>query len=402
MNDQVRNLSGETRVKRRHVFYLSGYDPRGPSHYHGLYRDEAPKQTPLNGLAIEVGPRRKTGETEYSWVLRTAVTKTTYSFLRYDDIMRARWAKTNWGVLLEILRYFGLFLRRGVFARVMRISWPMFLTIAYAPALVLFAIILAVMALVAANWFAGLLAGFAAFMAVFALAIMLRQPLEERINAFWLARILSFVSDQGAGATPEIERRMDDWAQRIAALMKTGAVDEILLAGHSIGSQLVISIAARVVKAFGGALPKTPQLSILTLGQTIPLQSLQPKAAPFREEIETVITAPHLEWIDVSAPIDSACFPLSDPVAASGLKQPDPTNPRPKLLNARFAKLFRPESYAVLRRQFQRAHFQYLMACEIAGDYDYFLITAGDMTLGDRFRRLKSVEGFNRFRLGKT
>jgi hypothetical protein len=72
------------------------------------------------------------------------------------------------------------------------------------------------------------------------------------------------------------------------------------------------------------------------------------------------------------------------------------------LLNARFAKLFRPETYAVLRRQFQRAHFQYLMACEIPGDYDYFLITAGNKTLGERFRHLKSVEGFNRFRLGKT
>ena len=38
---------GAAAVKRRAVFYIEGYDPRGPSHYHGLYRDEAAKQAKL-------------------------------------------------------------------------------------------------------------------------------------------------------------------------------------------------------------------------------------------------------------------------------------------------------------------------------------------------------------------
>ena len=42
------------------------------------------------------------------------------------------------------------------------------------------------------------------------------------------------------------------------------------------------------------------------------------------------------------------------------------------------------------------------MAAEMAGDYDYFLITAGDTTLAQRFAHLESVAGFNRFRMAKT
>ena len=28
-------------VSRRTVFYIEGFDPRGPSHYYSIYRDEA-------------------------------------------------------------------------------------------------------------------------------------------------------------------------------------------------------------------------------------------------------------------------------------------------------------------------------------------------------------------------
>ena len=75
--------------------------------------------------------------------------------------------------------------------------------------------------------------------------------------------------------------------------------------------------------------------------------------------------------------------------------------PKPKLLSARFHTLFRPETYASLKRDFRRSHFQYLMAAELPGDYDYFLITAGDQTLDARYSHLDSVTGFDRFRFGK-
>lgn len=387
----------QRRVKRRHVFYLSGYDPRGPSHYHRLYKEEAAKQTPINGLTCEVGPRRGVSAIESSWQIEAQGTLTAYSFLRYDDLMRARWTKTNWRVLAEILRYAALFIKRGVFWRVLLVSWPMLMTILYAPGLVLLAVLLAAAAGCAAGSFAGVPAGLAVAAAAFAGLISLRAPLEDKITAFWLARILSFIADQGSDKLPELDERLDAFAARIAAVLHDNPPDEVLVVGHSIGTQLVVSVAARVLR-----LAPAGRLSLLTLGHTIPLQSLQPGATKFRGELAEAAGSPRIDWIDVSAAIDSACFPLTDPVATSGLSHSDPRRPRPKLVSARFPKLFTPETYARLRRQFQRAHFQYLMAAELPGDYDYFLISAGDRTLAERFSHLESIKDFNRFRLGRT
>src|SRR5881227_849362 len=99
-------------VRRRIVFYISGYDPRGPAHYHGLYKAEAPKQAKLNGLRIDLGPRRKVDHIESAWTLATAATTVDYRFLRYDDIVRARWSKTTLAILRDILRYTKAYIER--------------------------------------------------------------------------------------------------------------------------------------------------------------------------------------------------------------------------------------------------------------------------------------------------
>jgi hypothetical protein len=40
------------------------------------------------------------------------------------------------------------------------------------------------------------------------------------------------------------------------------------------------------------------------------------------------------------------------------------------------------------------------MASELPGDYDFFAITAGPLTLEERYRWHDSVANFNRFRWG--
>ena len=394
-----RATRGEAAVRRRTVFYISGYDPRGPAHYHRLYREEAAKQSAVNGLSIDVGPRRKISEIESSWTLQTANTATDYAFLRYDDLMRERWTKTNLAVLREISRYSWLFIRRGLFVRVLRVSWPMFVTIVYAPALVCLAVIVALVGGFIGQQFFGTIVGLAVGAGVFAALVSLRSPLEERITAFWLARILSFIADQGAESLAELDTRLDRFAARVCEALQKRDADEILIVGHSVGTQLAVSVAARAL-ALTADIDTT--IAILTLGQTIPLQSLQPGAHRFRNELLAVSNSERIQWIDVSAAIDSACFPLTDPVTVSGLPQAPGTDIKPKMISARFPKLFRPETYAKIRRQFQRAHFQYLMAAELPGDYDYFLITAGDRTLAERFSAVPAVRDFNRFRLGRS
>ncbi|MEQ9177040.1 MAG: hypothetical protein RLP16_08045, partial [Alphaproteobacteria bacterium] len=41
--------------------------------------------------------------------------------------------------------------------------------------------------------------------------------------------------------------------------------------------------------------------------------------------------------------------------------------------------------WKAMRWRFFRLHFQYLCAFDLPGDYDYFRITAGPLTLSERF-----------------
>ena len=133
----------------------------------------------------------------------------------------------------------------------------------------------------------------------------------------------------------------------------------------------------------------------MTLGQCTPLLALLPQAQLLRDELATLGSAGHLEWIDFSAPPDGCCFALVDPLASCGLATaPD----RPKLLSPRFAEMFDTASYQALRRDKLQMHFQYLRAGQQPTAYDYFLITAGDMTLGERFAFMASVVDYDGLR----
>src|SRR5262245_41523968 len=107
------------RIKRRHAFFISGYDPRGGRFYYKLYKDEALKKSRLNGLDIRVGPRERGSPVETRWKVSAAdeagTVETTYHFLIWDDLVRARWARSILGVYGDIFRAFWPLLFNGVF-----------------------------------------------------------------------------------------------------------------------------------------------------------------------------------------------------------------------------------------------------------------------------------------------
>ncbi|MBI2717791.1 MAG: hypothetical protein HY245_01780 [Rhizobiales bacterium] len=379
-------------IGRRIVFYIPGYDPRGARHYHQVYAAEAAKQASINGLAIAVAPLETVDNIEQRWRVSTTGTETDYRYLAYDDLIRRRWSKGPLSALAIICRSFFPLLARGVTWKVAKLSWPFAVTMVLPMAVVLAAVTVSIAAGLIVWTLSGFPAGLAAMLAVFVLLLALRHLLEKRWNFLWLASVFAFVADQGEGAA-DIEARIDRFALRIAA---APAADEILVIGHSTGAQIAVAALARALRQ-----PGTARLSFLTLGSIIPALGLQPTATAFRAELAAVAADPKVDWIDFTAAIDGVCFPLTDPVAACGLSQPDPARPSPKLLSARFPKLFSRASYAALRRDRKRAHFQYLLATDLPGDYDYFPITAGDRSLAQRYAHLETVRDFNQFRLAR-
>lgn len=392
--------TGKGPVARRTVFYLPGFDPRGPLHYHRLYAGEARKQAAVNGLTIDVSKRRNVDSSESAWTLTADGVSTEFRFLRYEDIVRKQWPANGAAMFGGILRYSWHFQRMGVFRAILRNSWPSFVAVIYPLGLLAgsFAVALLLgllVAIVLRIWIGD--AAFLAVAAALALPFVLYRAMETRLNAFWLARSCTFLVDRTRGTVPGIEERLREFGSRVAKAVNTRPDDEVLLIGHSVGTQMAVTVAARALEQMqpGG------RLSLLTLGQAIAMTPPEPVAQQFRRDLLALASSPQIAWIDVTSAIDGSCIPLSDPLDLSGVARPEGGICQPKLVSAGFNKLFSASTYATIRRDFLRTHFQYLMAAELPGAYDYFLITAGNMRLWERFAHLDSVTGFNRFRMGK-
>ena len=206
-------------VLRRTVFYIAGFDPRGPLHYHRLYAAGAAKQAAVNGVAMTVSKRRNEGSLQSLWTVETGKTVTQIRFLRYEDIVRRQWPKNAADMYRGILRYSWHFLRMGVFAKIRHNSWPGFLAVIYPPALLLVCFVLALLlglasAAMIKPWVGGW--AFLAVPAALALPFAVYRLLEVWLNAFWLARSCTFLVDRSLGHVPGIEERCVAFAEIVA------------------------------------------------------------------------------------------------------------------------------------------------------------------------------------------
>jgi hypothetical protein len=397
------------RVRRRHVFYVSGFDPQGPAHYHRLYAEEACKQAAVSGYTLEVGPRQRAGEHASRWRVELqpgapeGVT-TTMEFLRWDDIVRQHWQRSRWAVMFSALGSTAQQIGNGVLWRILKTSWPAFLVLVLPPALVIGLIAWAglTLALTGVLLSRGGAAGVVVSLTLGVLSaagwIRFAHWAEGKVQMAWLMRSTRFILRQARGQAGALEARIDEFARRVASALDDHELDEVLVVGHSSGAMLAVSAAARALEmratVSGGSV-----LSLLTLGECIPMLSFQPEAGAFRRELAVLASSDAVEWIDFTAPPDGCCFALVDPTAVCEEQTAAPKWKPPKRLSPRFAQLFERERYESIRKDKYRCHFQYLMASELRGAYDYFAVTAGPERLASRYAGQASVENFRDFQL---
>ena len=393
-------------VRRRCVFYVSGFDPKGAPFYHGLYRQQAGLQSALNGLDIDVGPRQRLPGGNSFWDVTARTTegtvRTHYEFMHWDDVVRAHWPRTQGQLWWKIVTTTLFYLRTGALWKMFELSWPIALA-AFMPFLILCSLALAVPLVMALVHSVGLgvtghelASRFGAVLAAVALLLFARR-LEARYSLYWMMRSFAFTARQARGELPDLEQRLDALAQRLVEQAGSEPFDELLVVGHSSGAIMASSVLARAL----GLMPRLGSeagqtLSLLTLGQCIPLLALLPAASAFRRELDLLGSTQQLHWLDFSAPPDGCCFPLVDPLASCDVA---PRPDRPKLLSPRFAAMFDSAAYQALRDDKLQMHFQYLKASQKRVDYDYFLITAGAVSLAERFAGHAGVVGYAGLRL---
>ncbi len=398
------------RVARRRVFYIPGYDPFHPRRYRELYRKEAAAQAAISGYDITLSPKRR--DEAYGWHvtgrIEGGVTEADVEVLIWSDIVRGSMAQGVLATYGQLVRTAWAYIGSGVIFRVMRLrKGP---TIA---ALYPIVVLLAELAVAgAATWLAATILGWLLALAGmpsilgwvggFGLGWIVLdrfRALDSRIYAYYLMHDYAFTAGAG-GAYPEaLETRLAAFADRIAVALGEGW-DEVLVVGHSSGAHLAVSVLADLIRA--GRVPDDgPALGLLSLGHVVPMAAFLPKAQRLRGDLAYLSARDELVWIDVTAPGDGCAFALCDPVSVTGVA---PADKRwPLVISAAFTHTLSPERWQELRRRYFRLHFQYLCAFDRPGDYDYFRITAGPLTLAARFHgrapsrsRIERVENQHR------
>ncbi len=385
-----------TPVRNRRVFYVPGYDPFPPRRYRELYRREAAVQASLSGHEIALAPSRP-GD-PYGWEISAriegAAVESRFEVLVWDDLVRASMRGGVLATYVRLMRTAWIYAASGALPRLMQLrkgpvlaaAWPVAVLLLQA-ALALGAALLAIRLIAplvpAPVHYAGAVAAWP--------VLVLFERLDRHLYAHYLLNDFAF-SAQHRGAYPAaLEERLAGFRTRVTQALAS-EVDEVLIVGHSSGAHLAVSLLADTMRA---AHSRGPALSLLTLGQAIPMASFLPDAHRLRADLALLAARDDIAWVDVSAPGDGCCFALCDPVAVSGVAPP--AKRWPLVISAAFSRTLTPETWRRLRWRFFRLHFQYLCAFDASGltpqDYDYFRITAGPQTLGSRHAGRSSSKG---------
>jgi len=386
----MRHIQTENVVRTRRVFYIPGYDPIHPRRYRELYRTESAAQAKVSGYQIGQTPKQSKGL--YGWHVEATIdgvdVTADVEVLLWSDIVRDSMASSVPATYLQLLRTAWIYITTGALGRLMRMRKGPVIAALYPVGMLLVQLLIAIAALVVLTSAGRILAGgfggaIGAGIGLVVMGLILRwfKKKDGKFFAYYLMHDYAF-SARWRGANPAaLETRMAGFADIIAGAMMTD-VDEVLVVGHSSGAHLAVSILADLSRA--GRVPADgPALGFLSLGQVVPMMSFLPDAYRLRADLADLSAQDAIAWVDVTAPGDGCAFALCDPVAVSGVGTAG--SKWPLVISAAFTQSLAPETWKALRWRFFRLHFQYLCAFDRPKDYDYFQITAGPMSLADRF-----------------
>ena len=394
-----------TQVRKRRVFHIPGYDPIHPRRYRELYRKEGAAQSAISGYDIAL--QAASSDNTFRWTVQSKIdgqkVNAQVDVLVWSDIVRDSMAQTIPATYWQLVRTAWVYISSGTLRRLMWMRKGPVIAALYPVLFLIGQLLIAIVAGIlvgrgverviltgfgfvgldqaaSAAWFAWLLRWFV-FGIVATMLLRWFKSIDNKLFAYYLMHDYAFSARSRGVNPPELEARMAVFADLIADAL-TQDLQEVLIVGHSSGAHLSVSILADLIR--DGRVPNDgPKLAFLSLGQVVPMVSFLPDAVRLRADLTYLAASDTLTWVDVTAPGDGCCFALCDPVAVTGVSPPE--KKWPLVISAAFTQSLTPGRWKELRWRFFRLHFQYLCAFDRPKDYDYFKITAGPVTLADRY-----------------
>ncbi|HEV7981477.1 MAG TPA: hypothetical protein VGP86_01150 [Xanthobacteraceae bacterium] len=374
-------------VRRRHFFHAPGYDPYDPASQHRRFVREIARFQATWNVTAAVSELRDPAAGEGHWTVTTAApgwkVETCYEILDWHDTVRTDLDRPVLTRLWSGLVTFADFIVSGTVGRYFaaNLRYAIFFFVPFLD-VILFAILA-----IAAGWAVaamldhamlghavlGAVIGFAVAFLVFVL--LLRWPGERwRVNhglADWI-----FARDYMLRRRRDIEARVDAFAERVVACAQRADVDEIIIAGHSLGATVVVDMLDRALARDPDLGRHGKKLGVLTIGATIPKLALHPRGGWVREASRRVAAEPSLPWAEFQARDDIISFHKFHPVELERFNDVNDGSP-PVIRRVQIHQMLSEVAFRRYRFDFMRLHYQFVMANERRALYDYFMLICG-------------------------
>jgi hypothetical protein len=373
-------------IRRRHVFYVEGYDSRGAEGYHRLFGRELSRFVATWGLEASQSELAIDSDEIAHWTVETKGgnwrTSTRYEFVRFEHVVTAAARRPLWRQIPRTLRWIFDDLASGALLRTARAAWRFALHLVLLQAPLIAWLVLAI----AAGWGAAVAIERAAgapfpiallgAIAVCAVLFAALRPLVDRSLMLQVANGWPLMRDFARGRPTGYEQPVEAFARQLVAAARAGEVDEILVVGHSAGGLTAPIVVTRALELDPDLGRHGPRVVLITVGSLLPAFALHPAAERMRAAVRCLALEPTVRWVDCQARKDIMNFWDFDPVGGVGIEVgPERTNPI--IWPLRLRDMLTDAAYDRLRGSQFRMHYQYVMANDQRAPYDYFLLVCG-------------------------
>ena len=295
-------------VRRRHVIYVAGYEPRGARGYCKLFERECRRFQRVWPVSLTVHPADFDSEDFARWLVDVRASNwqvsTAYEFLRLENFIQSDLAAP---MMRHVLRSLGWVIDdfvSGAQFRIFRASWRFGLHLLFVQLVLLFWLAFAAAIGVMAGDFvadhlglstpvgivASLLSAIASFVAL--------QPVARRWGAIQIPSCWAILRRFASGRATWLDQVIDVGARRLVAVARGNDADEVVVVGHSAGCVIASAVVARALEIDPELGRRGPRLVLLTLGSVMPAVALHPAARRIRDIVARLAIEPAVAWID--------------------------------------------------------------------------------------------------------
>jgi hypothetical protein len=389
---QIGREIGLWAVRRRHVIYVAGYEPRSASGYYRLLERECNRFQGVWPVSLTVKPVDLESQDFARWHVAVRASNwrvfTTYDFLRFDNFIQSDLAEP---LIRHILRSLGWVigdLVSGAQFRIFCASWRFGLHLLFVQSVLLAwlalaaAIGLGVGYVVTDHLDLSMPAGIVTTLLAALASLLALQPVARRCGAIQIPSCWVILRRFARGRATWLDQVIDVGAQHLIAAARANDADELVVVGHSAGCAIASAMIARALECDPELGRRGPRLVLLTLGSVMPAVALHPAAQRMREITARLAVEPALAWVDCVFRKDVMAFINFDPVEGIGARV-GARRCNPLTWRVPFKDMLSPQNYRRLKWKFFRVHFQYIMASDRPCPYDYILLIGGPVAIAE-------------------